>query len=75
MNHNIDGVNHVKWSESKYRWSESYQVLCSLVKTNIGFIVMSSQEVSMIDGAKPEIEGVNHDIDGAKCHVLEYFVV
>ena len=36
---------------------------------------MSSQEVSMIDGAKPEIEGVNHDIDGAKCQVVEYFVV
>ena len=32
-------------------------------------------EVSMIDGAKSEIEGVNHNIDGAKCHVLEYFVV
>ena len=75
MNHNIDGANHVKWSESQYRWSESHQVLCSLVKPNIGFLVMSSQEVSMIDGAKPEIEGVNHDIDGAKCHVLEYFVV
>ena len=29
----------------------------------------------MIDGAKPEIEGVNHDIDGAKCQVVEYFVV
>ena len=36
---------------------------------------MSSQEVSMIDGAKPEIEGVNHGIDGAKCQVVEYFVV
>ena len=36
---------------------------------------MSSQEVSMIDGAKSEIEGVNHDIDGAKCQVVEYFVV
>ena len=75
MNQNIDGANHVKLSESNYRWSESHQVLCSLVKPNIGFLVMSSQEVSMIDGAKPEIEGVNHDIDGAKCHVLEYFVV
>ena len=75
MNQNIDGANHVKWIESKYRWSESHQVLCSLVKPNIGFLVMSSQEVSMIDGAKPEIEGVNHDIDGAKYHVLEYFVV
>ena len=29
----------------------------------------------MIDGAKPEIEGVNHDIDGAKCQVVEFFVV
>ena len=29
----------------------------------------------MIDGAKPEIERVNHDIDGAKCQVVEYFVV
>ena len=29
----------------------------------------------MIDGAKPKIEGVNHDIDGAKCQVVEYFVV
>ena len=26
----------------------------------------------MIDGAKPEIEGVNHDIDGAKCQVVKY---
>jgi len=42
---------------------------CSLVKPNIGFLVMSSQEVSMIDGTKPEIEGVNHDTDGAKCQV------
>ena len=49
----------------------SHQVLCSLVKPNIGFLVMSSQEVSMIDGAKPEIEGVNHDIDGEKCSVVE----
>ena len=75
VNQNKDGANHIKWSESKYRWSESHQVLCSLVKPNIGFLVMSSQEVSMIDGVKPEIEGVNHDIDGAKCQVLEYFVV
>ena len=29
----------------------------------------------MIDGAKPEIEGVNHDIDGAKYQVVEYFIV
>ena len=29
----------------------------------------------MIDGAKPEIEGVNHDIDVAKCQVIEYCVV
>ena len=36
---------------------------------------MSSQEVSMFDGEKPEIDGVNYDIDGAKCQVVEYFVV
>ena len=29
----------------------------------------------MIDGAKPEIEGVNHDADGVKCQVVEYFQV
>ena len=29
----------------------------------------------MIDEAKPEIEGVNHDIDGAKCQVVEYSLV
>ena len=29
----------------------------------------------MIDGEKREIEGVNHNIDGAKCQVVEYFVV
>ena len=27
----------------------------------------------MNDGAKPEIEGVNHNIDRAKCEVAEYF--
>ena len=75
MNQNIDVANHVKWSESKYRWSKSHQLLCSLVKPNLGFLVMSSQEVSIIDGAKPEIEGVNHELDGTKCQVLEYFVV
>ena len=29
----------------------------------------------MIDGAKPEFEGVNDNIDGAKCQVVEYFVI
>ena len=29
----------------------------------------------MIDEAKPEIEGMNLDIDGAKCQVIAYFVV
>ena len=29
----------------------------------------------MIDGAKHEIEGVNQDIDGAKCQVVKHFVV
>ena len=37
LNLNINGANHVKWSESQYRWSESHQVLCSLVKPSIGF--------------------------------------
>ena len=47
VNHNINGANHVKCSELQYRWSESHQVLCSLVKPNIGFLVMSSQEGSI----------------------------
>ena len=29
----------------------------------------------MINGAKHEIEGGNHDKDGAKCQVVKYFVV
>ena len=29
----------------------------------------------MIDGAKPEIEGVNQDTDGAKYQVVESVVV
>ena len=28
----------------------------------------------MIDGDKYEIEGVSHNIDGAKCQVVKYFV-
>ena len=47
VNHYIDGASHVKWSESQYRWSESHHVLCSLVKPNIGVLVMSSQEGSI----------------------------
>ena len=47
VNHYIDGASHVKWSESQYRWSEFLQVLCSLVKPNVGFLVMSSQEGSI----------------------------
>ena len=49
----------------------SSQVFCSLVKSRIIYW----DRLHMIDGAKPEIEGVNHDIDGAKCQVVEYFVV
>ena len=80
-NLNKNGANHVKWCESQYRWSKSNQVLCSLVKPNIGFFshVQSRRiywdSLHMIDGDKPEIEGVNHNIDGAKCQVIEYFVV
>ena len=29
----------------------------------------------MIVGARPEIKGLNHDIDGAKYKVVDYFVV
>ena len=47
VNPNINGANHVKCSELQYRWSKSHQVLCSLVKPNIGFLVMSSQEESI----------------------------
>ena len=52
----------------------SGQVICSLVKPNIAFysiIVKSSQEgavwdgLTLIYGAKHEIDGVNHDIDEA----------
>ena len=68
VNQNINRANHVKWRESQYRWSKSHQVLCSLVKPNIGFF-------SHVYGAKPEIEGVNHVIDGVKFQAVEYFVV
>ena len=44
VNHNINVANHLKWSESQYRWSESHEVLCRLVKPSIGFLVMSSKE-------------------------------
>ena len=65
VNHNINGANHVKWSESQYRLNESHKVLSSLVKRNIGFFshVQSRRihwdSLQMIDGAKPEIERVN----------------
>ena len=71
------GANHIKWSESQYRWSE----LCSLVKPSIGFFshvksrMIYWDSLHIIDGAKTETKGVNHDIDGAKCQVVEYFVV
>ena len=60
VNHIIDEANPIK-----YFVVQSSQIYA--------FLVMSSQERSN-DGAKPEIEGVNHDIDGAKCQVVEYFV-
>ena len=47
VNHNINGANHVMWSESQYRWRESHQVVCSLVKSNLGLLVKSSQEGSI----------------------------
>ena len=62
VNHNINGANHVKWSESQYRWSESHQVLCSLVKPNIGFfshVKLQSiywDSLHIIERAKPKME-------------------
>ena len=47
VNHNKNGANHVKWSESQYRWNETHQVFYSLVKPNICFLGMSSQEGSI----------------------------
>ena len=47
LNHNINGANHVKWSESQYRWSESHQVLCSLVKPlSIGIVIQNPESVA-----------------------------
>ena len=37
VNHNANVANHLKRSESQYRWRESHEVLCSLVKPSIGF--------------------------------------
>ena len=65
VNHNINGANQVKY--------------CSLVKPNIGFFSHVQlrkiywNSLQIIDGEKPEIEGLNHDIDGAKCQIVEYF--
>ena len=84
VNYNINGANHVKWIESQSRWSESHQVLCSLVKPNIGFQSCQAKKdlwpiywdsLHIIDVAKPKIEGVNYDKDGATCQVVEYFLV
>ena len=43
-----------------------------MVIIRINFLVVVT---ILIDGAKPDIEGVNHDIDGAKCQVVKHFVV
>ena len=65
VNHNINGANHVKWSESQNRWRESHQLLCSLVKPNIGFFShIKSRKIywdslHRNDGAMFEIKGVN----------------
>ena len=81
VNHNINEANHVKWSKSQYRKKKWHQVLCSLVKANVGiFSHVQSRRIywdslHMIDGAKPEIGGMNYNIDGAKCQVVKYFVV
>ena len=71
---NKNGANHVKWSESQYRWSESHQVLCSLVKPNIGFFSHIKSRRIYWD-CLHMIKGVNHDIDGVKCQVVQHSVV
>ena len=75
VSHNINGANHVKWIESQYRWnlvqsSHIYRLFSHVQSRRIYW-----DSLHMIDGAKPEIEGVNQDIDGAKCQEVEYFVV
>ena len=46
----------------------SSQVLCSLVKSNIYFGLIWSNEIDganyEVEGTKHEIDGVNHEIDG-----------
>ena len=71
VNHNINGANYVKWSESQYRWSKvKYRLFSHVLSRGIYW-----DSLRMIDGSKHEIEGVNHDIEGARCQVVEYFVV
>ena len=69
VNHDINGAYHVKWSESQYRWSESHQVLCNLVKPNIGFFNHVESRRIYWDSLHM-IEGVNQDIDGANYQVV-----
>ena len=61
VNHNINGANHVKWSESQNRWSGSQQLLCSLVKlfSHVNSRRIYWDSLHMIDGAMSEIKGVN----------------
>ena len=63
VNINIDGANPIK-----YFVVQSSQVQAFLVR-----FCSINHKLHMIDGAKPEIEGVNLEIDGAKCQVVEYF--
>ena len=84
VNHNIDGANPIKCIV-KYRFCHCIVIvivialsLC-IVKYTFFSHVKSRRiywdSLHISDGAKPEIEGVNHNIDGAKCQVVEYFVV
>ena len=88
VNHNIDGANPIKCIV-KYRFCHCIVIvivivivialsLC-IVKYRFFSHVKSRRiyldSLHMIDAAKSEIEGVNHDIDGTKCQVVEYFVV
>ena len=70
LNYKMDGVKH-EIDEVNLDISFSKQGKFSFLSVE----AEGAHSLHMIEGAKPEIEGVNHDIDGAKCQVVEYFVL
>ena len=79
----LSNLNHVFKMLLNFRFIKKHlkRKVLVLVRLNIVFFshVQSRRiywdSLPMIDGAKHEIEGVNHAIDGAKCQVVKYFVV